>query len=162
MVQKFSTLEAKSLKLVLKIKKIIHVLEKVPFILFFYYDFFNSSERILFRKYLNENNLTTLLIKNEEIKQLNKNLKNQKFYNLFLGNTLFIYNKDQNMMDKPIIKNLISHPKLILIGGKWENKLYRIKQIEKFVTLDDFTVKKSLITELLKVSYVLRNVVSRL
>lgn len=154
--------EIKSFKLIIKIKNIINLLENTPFILFFYYDFFNSSERIVLRKLLNSYNLKTLIIKNEEIKQLSFLFKNDKFYNLLFGNTLFIFHKNNEIIDKDIIKTLISHPKLILIGGKWFNKIYRIKQIEKYIQLDDLTVKKSLIRELLQLSYVLKNVLSRL
>ena len=162
MVKKINNLKIKSFKLILKMKKIISILEKVPFILFFYYDFFNSSERLLMRKFLNENSLKTLLLKNEEVKQLSKVFKNNKLSNLLLGNTLFIYHSDSQLIPKDIIKLLVSHPKLILIGGKWYNKIYRRQQIEQYMKLDDFTVQKSLITELIQVSYILKNILSRL
>lgn len=154
--------EIKSLKLIIKIKSIINLLNNTSFILFFYYDFFNSSERIVLRKLLNNYNLKTLIIKNEEVKQLSSLFKNNKLYNLLLGNTLFIFHKNNETIDKNIIKILISHPKLTLIGGKWFNKIYRIKQIEKLIELDDLIVKKSLIRELLQLSYILKNILSRI
>ena len=102
------------------------------------------------------------MIKNEEIKQLSFLFKNNKFYNLLLGNTLFIFHKNNEIIEKDIIKTLINHPKLTLVGGKWFNKIYRIKQIEKYIELDDLVMKKSLIRELLQLSYILKNVLSRL
>ena len=154
--------EVKSFKLIVKIKSIINLLEKSPFILFFYYDFFNSHERIVLRKLLNTHNLKTLMVKNEEIKQLSFLFKNNKFYNLLLGNTLFIYHKDNELIDKNSIKILLDHPKLTLVGGKWLNKIYRVKQIERYIELDDLTIKKSLIRELLQLSYILKNILSRI
>jgi hypothetical protein len=162
MIQKITNFEIKSFTLILKIKEILFVLEKVPFVLFFYYDFFNSSERLLLRKFLNENTLKTLFLKNEEIKQFKNFFKVNKFTNLLLGNTLFIYNSQSDFIPKNIIKTLISHPKLTLLGGKWYNKIYRRQHIEKYIQLDDLTVQKSLIKELIQVSYSLKNIVSRL
>lgn len=154
--------EIKSFKLIVRIKSIINLLENSPLILFFYYDFFNSSERIILRKLLNTHNLKTMVIKNEEIKQLSFLFKNNKFYNLLLGNTLFIYNVNNELIDKDIIKSLLNHPKLTLIGGKWLNKIYRVQQIERYIGLDDLTVKKSVIRELLQLSYILKNILSRI
>ena len=161
MIKKLNNYEIKSFKIIIKIKSIVTILEKMPFILFFYYDFFNSSERLLFRKFLNENSLKTLMIKNEEVKQLSPILKNNKLKNLLMGNTLVLYNKNNNLIEKSIIKLLINNPKLTLIGGKWYNEIYRVKQIEKYVKLDDLTIKKTLIKELLQVSYILKNTLSR-
>ena len=154
--------EIKSLKLIIKIKSIINLFNKAPFILFFYYDFFNSSERIILRKLLNTYNLKTLIIKNEEVKQISSLFKDNKLYNLLIGNTLFIFHKNNEIIDKNIIKILINHPKLTLIGGKWFNKIYRIQQIKKLIELDDLIVKKSLIRELLQLSYILKNILSRI
>ena len=163
MVQKITKFEIKSFKLIIKIKNILDVFKKAPFILFFYYDYFNASERLLLRKMLNEHSLKTFMIKNEEIKQLSKVLiKNKALLNLLTGNTLLIFNKNYEMIEKNQIKNLLNHPKLILIGGKWENKFYRIKQIEKFIKLNEFDVKRNLIKEILQISYVLRNLLSRI
>jgi hypothetical protein len=111
---------------------------------------------------LNESSLSTFMIKNEEIKQLSSLIKNKHLVNLLTGNTLLIFNKNFEMIEKNDIKNLLNHPKLILIGGKWNNKFYRIKQIEKYVKLNDFDVKKNLIKEILQISYVLRNILSRI
>jgi ribosomal protein L10 len=162
MVQKITKFEIKSFKLIIKIKKIINIFNKAPFILFFYYDYFNASERLVLRKMLNESSLSTFMIKNEEIKQLSSLIKNKHLVNLLTGNTLLIFNKNFEMIEKNDIKNLLNHPKLILIGGKWNNKFYRIKQIEKYVKLNDFDVKKNLIKEILQISYVLRNILSRI
>ncbi len=162
MLQKITKFEIKSFKLIFKIKKILNVFKKAPFILFFYYDYFNASERLIFRKMLNEHSLKTFMIKNEEIKQLSTILKNKALINLLTGNTLLIFNKDYQMIEKQQIKNLLNHPKLILIGGKWENKFYRVKQIERYIKLNEFDVKKNLIKEILQISYILRNVLSRI
>jgi hypothetical protein len=162
MVQKLTNFEIKSFTILLKIKEIILLLEKVPFILFFYYDFFNSSERLLLRKFMNEHQLQTLFLKNEEVKQLGKILKNKKLMNLFLGNTLFIYHLNYEFISTLNIKALISHPKLILIGGKWYNKIYRKQQVENYIKLNNLIVQKSLIIGLIQVSYSLKNILSRL
>ena len=111
---------------------------------------------------LNEHSLKTFMIKNEEIKQLSNILKNKALINLLTGNTLLIFNKDYQMIEKQQIKNLLNHSKLILIGGKWENKFYRVKQIERYIKLNEFDVKKNLIKEILQISYILRNVLSRI
>lgn len=162
MAQKITKFEIKSFKLIIKIKNILKVFKQAPFILFFYYDYFNASERLVFRKMLNENRLTSFMIKNEEVNQLSGLIKNKLLVNLLTGNTLLIYNEDYNLIEKEQIKNLLNHPKLILIGGKWENKFYRVKQIEKYIKLNEFDVKKNLIKEILQISYVLRNVLSRI
>ena len=148
MAQNITKFEIKSFKLIIKIKNIINV--------------FNASERLVLRKMLNEHSLTTFMVKNEEIKQLSVLIKNKSLINLLIGNTLFIYNKNFEMIEKEQIKNLLNHPKLTLIGGKWENKFYRVKQIEKYIKLNEFDVKKNIIKEILQISYVLRNVLSRI
>ena len=162
MIQKITNFEIKSFTLLLKLKDILYIFETIPFVLFFYYDFFNSSECFLLRKILNEHSLKTLFLKNEEVKQFKNIFKTDALTNLLLGNTLFIYPSQSEFITKNIIKVLISHPKLTLLGGKWYNKIYRKQQIEKYIQLDDVTVQKYLIKELIKVSYSLKNIVSRL
>jgi len=162
MMQKINKFEIKSFKLIIKIKNILNIFKSSPFILFFYYDFFNSSERLMLRKFLNENNLKTVMVKNDEIKKLSHLKIDPKLINLLTGNTLLVFNQNNELMEKEQIKFLLNHPKLVLIGGKWENKIYRIKQIEKYVQLNDFDVKKNLIKEILQLSYILRNILSRI
>jgi len=162
MRQKITKFEIKSFKLIIKIKNILDVFKKSPFILFFYYDYFNASERLVLRQMLNEHSLKTFMVKNEEVKQLSALIKNDSLVNLLTGNTLLIFNKNNEMIEKEQIKNLLNHPKLTLIGGKWENKFYRIKQIEKYIKLNEFDVKKNLIKEILQISYILRNILSRI
>jgi len=162
MLQKLNNYELKSFKSLINIKHIITIFKTVPFILFFYYDFFNSSERLILRKKLNTYKLKTCLVKNEDIKKLSKIINNKKFYNLLLGNVLLIYNQDNQLIDKETIKILLLEKKLILIGGKWYNKIYRSTQIEKYIKIDDLVIKKKLIKELLQVSYCLKNTLSRI
>jgi len=73
-----------------------------------------------------------------------------------------IYNQDNQLIDKETIKILLLEKKLILIGGKWYNKIYRSTQIEKYIKIDDLVIKKKLIKELLQVSYCLKNTLSRI
>lgn len=162
MIQKLNNYELKSFKSLINIKNIITILKNVPFILFFYYDFFNSSERLILRKKLNSYSLKTCLIKNEDIRKLSNIIKNEKFYNLLLGNVLLIYNQDNKLIDKEVIKVLLSNNKLVLIGGKWYNKIYRSTQIKKYIKIDDLVIKKKLIKELLQISYCLKNTLGRI
>ncbi|MBV34209.1 MAG: hypothetical protein CMP47_01900 [Rickettsiales bacterium] len=55
-----------------------------------------------------------------------------------------IYNQDNQLIDKETIKILLLEKKLILIGGKWYNKIYRSTQIEKYIKIDDLVIKKKI------------------
>ena len=53
------------------------------------------------------------------------------------NNTLIIYDKNNNLIDKKIIESLINEQNIKLIGGLWNKKLVRPSIIKKYSKIND-------------------------
>lgn len=162
MLKKLTQIEIKSFKLLKKINNLWYIFKNVPFILFFYYDFLNTTDKILLRKILIKNNLTTLTFKNIDFKKFFLKVNFNKLYNLLSGNTLFIYHKEHIILPTSTIKSLLAHPKLILIGSFWNSIFYRGNLIFKLIKLNPLEINSSLYKELMQTIYILRNILTRI
>ena len=161
-IQNFKLKEYKYYKVLYKYNLIKNHLENTNFILFFYYDFLNAEQKIKLVQKLKAKNIEITNIKNKSgIKLLShKDLKYLK--NLLNNNIILIYNKDGNsIIDKNIIKNLINHKNLKLVGALWDKKLYRPSIIKKYANLND-NIHQNTIVNLKTISNNLRLILSNL
>ena len=109
--------EYKYYKIIYKYNIIKKCLKKNNFILFFYYNFLNPKQRIELQKKIEKNNLKILIIKKKS--NLNS-LMNKKFKflnNLLNNNILIIYDKNNEIVDKKIIKELLNIKNITLAGA---------------------------------------------
>ena len=136
--------EYKYYKIIYKYNIIKKCLKENNFILFFYYNFLNPKQRIELQKKIEKNNLKILIIKKKS--NLNS-LMNKKFKflnNLLNNNILIIYDKNNEIVDKKIIKELLNIKNITLAGALWDKKLYRPSIIKYYSNIND-NIKVNLI-----------------
>lgn len=106
---------------------------KLPFVLFFFYDFFDPYERIKLRQIINKYNLKSNIFSTKVIKLTLKSSKYKNLRNMLQGNIFSIYENDKNEISISTIKKLIKHEKLTLIFCIWNKKIYRHNQFQKLI-----------------------------
>lgn len=127
----------KSFKLIYKFNILKKCLQTNNFILFFYYDFLNSQTRLELKKQLKNNNLKLIILKKNSMFNYLSNSKFKFINNLLKDNIILIYDKNNNIIDQQIIKNLLKMQNLKLVGCLWDKKYYRPTKINKYSKLTD-------------------------
>lgn len=92
-MEKLANKDYKKLRTFIKTNHLKEIFKTSNFILFFYYDFFNSTARITLRKQIADETASSLILKNTQIRRLLKKNNYKKLQHLFLGQTLLIFNK---------------------------------------------------------------------
>lgn len=135
----------KKIKQLVKINTIKQCIETKPFILFFQYNSFNSTERTQLTKELKLNGFNSLFIKNTEVRNVLKAEKYSKLRNMLTGNIILVFTDNTESINKKVIKNFSNIFKLLLVGGIYDNKVYRTSEINKLIGLDSNIKKQNLI-----------------
>lgn len=136
-IKNLKSREYKYYKILYRFNIIKDCLENNNFILFFYYDFLNPQQRNSLKNKLKSQNLKTLIIKKNSNLQFLSDTKFKFLKNLLNNNTLIIYDKNNNLIDKKIIESLINEQNIKLIGGLWNKKLVRPSIIKKYSKIND-------------------------
>lgn len=123
----------KLLKYKYKQNILLKILQNTNFVLFFFYDFFDSKSRADLFSFLNKHNLKSHMISNKIVKTTLKEKKYKDINVLLENNVIALYDKTGSFFDTKIIKQLIKRDKLNLIFCLWDKKIYRHKQLEKIV-----------------------------
>ena len=116
-IKNLKSREYKYYKILYRFNIIKDCLENNNFNLFFYYDFLNPQQRNSLKNKLKSQNLKTLIIKKNSNLQFLSDTKFKFLKNLLNNNTLIIYDKNNNLIDKKIIESLINEQNIKLIGG---------------------------------------------
>lgn len=106
---------------------------QLPFVLFFFHDFFDPLERIKFNKFLTENNLNAVIFPSKVIKLSLKSSKYKNIKKLLNNNIVSIYKKNEEVIETKLLKQLLHHENLNLVFGIWNHKIYRNFEIQKLI-----------------------------
>ena len=120
--------KSKIIKLFHEILILKNLLKNSKFILFFVYDFFDSFERIKLNTYLYSIGLSSKIFSNKTLKLSLNFYNNLNLFNLLNNEILFIYSKNNKIINKVIIKKLLKIKKLIFLNF-YETKNYIILMI---------------------------------
>ena len=136
-IKNLKSREYKYYKILYKYNIIKECLENQNFILFFYYDFLNPQQRNNLKKKLESQNLKTLIVKKNSNLKFLSNLKFKYLNNLLNNNTLIIFNKNNDIIEKKILLKLIKDSNIKLIGCLWNKKLIRPSIIQKYCSIEE-------------------------
>lgn len=120
-------------------KMLRQIFQEVDFFVVFFFDVFDSETRNNLFLFLNNHNLKSFLVKNKIIKSLLKNKKFFKLKNLFINNTIIIYNKKNSTIDNKLLKLIMKNYKLNFLFCLWNKKLYKNKSFENYYLNDTFS-----------------------
>lgn len=151
----------KKIKQSVKVNTIKKCLTTKPFILFYQYNSFNSIQRAELTKTIKLNGFNSLIIKNSEVKNVLKGEKFNKLRNMLSGNIILVFTEDTKFIKSSVLKNFSTNFKLMLIGGIYNNKVYRPSEINKLAKLDE-NVKKQAVMVLNNPLNSLKNVLANL
>lgn len=118
------------------------IFQKLNFFVVFFFDVFDSETRNNLFLFLNANNLKSFLIKNKIVKTLLNKKQYLKLKNFLINNTIFIFNKQNNLISNIILKNLMKTYNLNFLFCVWNKKIYKISSFEKYyLTNENFNLK---------------------
>lgn len=98
---------------------------QLPFVLFFYHDFFDPQERINLHRQLSKYNLQTSIVSTKTIKYTFGTKSLNKLKILLSNKILIIYPKNNKEFSLEALKTLEKNKKIFLIFGIWNGKVYR-------------------------------------
>ena len=132
---KKSNLTPKSLKHfnLLSKSNILKMNLQLPFVLFFYHDFFDPLSRVQLHRTLDKYRLHSNVISPKTIKYTFDSKNSHKLKNLLSNKILAVYNKDKHMFSLDALKMLEKNKNLVLIFGIWNQKIYRHTELKKFI-----------------------------
>lgn len=108
------------------------IFQGIDFFVVFFFDVFDSETRNDLFLFLNNHNLKSFLVKNKIVKSLLKKKEFLKLKNLFINNTIIIFNKKNELINNTIIKNLIKKYNLSFLFCVWYKKIYKINSFENY------------------------------
>lgn len=116
---------------------------KLPFVLFFFHDFFDPLERIKFNKILAKKNLCAVVFSSKVVNVALKDSKHKNIQKLLNNNVIAIYDKNENVLERAVLKSILKQENLSLVCAIWNTKIYRNFEIQKLV--ENKSLNKSLI-----------------
>lgn len=123
-----------------------NLLKNNKFILFFLFQFFNSSEQLVLNKLLKKFNLKSKIISKKNCNYIFKDSNYKNLANICKNNLLIIYSEELDNKNQEAIKKLVKNNKLQLIASKINNNLYRPTDTINYSTLPASVQTESLIT----------------
>ena len=134
----FKSRKYNNLKKVFNENIITNTIKDKDFILFFYFKYLNPKKQNELKNLIKkDNNIQIILLKKNKNPFLFNNTNLRFLKNLFKNNLIIIFKKNNEIIEKNIIKTLTKEKQLKLVGGLINKKIVRPSIIENFIKLNN-------------------------